>query len=141
MSLQALINRSEAPARASGPLLTPDVGVTAYEKQLVAGIRAKSTADSVSFALSALVNVSGEHITPEELASLITELSRIANDLSCDRDLKGVDKVVELLDNAHDAAESIGQGLTTCGTCAGSGEGRHDGARCLPCGGAGEVMA
>ena len=96
--------------------------------------------DAASEALSALVAVSGHHIAPESLYALTCELARIANDMSEDRDLRGVDAVVEHLDNAVTAAMDIKPATTICDACKGSGEGRHAGL-CVVCGGKGEVQA
>lgn len=96
---------------------------------------------SVSFALSALGNINGEHVSGEQLQNLISKVAAIASDKSADRTLKGVDRVVELLDDANEACDKIGDAAELCRSCSGSGEGSHEGAVCRACKGRGEVAA
>lgn len=99
-----------------------------------------SEESAASFAMSALVNVSGAKVSAEEAHSLICEVSRILNDMSKTGDLIGCGEVVDLLDAASDKASDIKPAVRTCRPCEGSGEGRHAG-RCLVCRGNGEVAA
>jgi hypothetical protein len=123
----------------NNPLMLTKVGVRAYEAAMLRADSDKRAQSAASFALSALVNVSGDHATLEELGGLVAELGRIFNELSTNRDLRGVEAVVEHLDNAHTAAMGITTAVRLCTPCSGSGEGRHAG-RCLTCGGKGEVL-
>lgn len=133
--MQSLINRAEQ----SQPLLVRVVGARAYaEVQAMPG----KNETAASFALSALVNINADKVSGEELASLIAELSRIANDMSTDPELLGVQAVVDSLDDAHTAATEIKlSGPDLCTACNGSGEGRYDGTKCCACGGKGVVIS
>lgn len=121
-----------------GPLLMPDVGVSAYEKMAISRINfGRET--SASFAMSALVNV-GASCSLDELKALVTEVARIARDVgqSAGIDETTLSPVVEALDRAHDLIDEVHVIGGVCPTCSGSGEGRlGEHSRCHVCRGSG----
>lgn len=92
----------------------------------------------ISEAISALVRIDDTLPSPEDIQSLLAEIGRIAARLD-NGELRGVAKVVELIDQAHDACDDIKESTAICDHCKGCGEGHHAGL-CHVCGGQGEVQ-
>ncbi len=92
----------------------------------------------ISEAIAALVRIDDNLASPEDLQAVLAEVGRIASGLDSG-ELLGAARVVELIDQAHDACDDIRESTATCGLCQGSGDGRYAGL-CHACGGKGEAQ-